>query len=411
VAAGEVIVNARRLTGIAWGVCAVSAVGTLVLLAVGLGKSTPGDTFVVGGWGGFSFAFASMAFATMGALIGARLPDNRVGWVFCMTGLALGLGTVTYHYADQVLYGSAKGLPGGTVAALLQNFGVPPTFGLLALALMLFPDGHLPSRRWWPAVVPSLAGAAFVVIGYGLRPGPYDVPFETEVNPLGVGGAFVFMDSLTNFGWPLMGFGLLLAAAAMRARLKRAQGLERQQLRWVTLAAAVAGVMILADIASFFLDIGESNQLRIAALGIGFSVVPIAAGVAILRYRLYDIDVVINRALVYGALTAMLAGTYLGSVLLLQLALRTFTEGSGLAVAASTLATAALFRPLRARTQAVVDRRFFRRKYNSTQTIEEFGARLRDEVNLESLTTDLRNVVTETMQPAHITLWVKGPKP
>ena len=157
---------------------------------------------------------------------------------------------------------------------------------------------------------------------------------------------------------------------AMTLRLRRSRGALRQQLKWIALAA----------------------------------------GIGILRHRLYDIDVVINRALVYGALTAMLAGTYLGSVLLLQLALRTFTEGSGLAVAASTLATAALFRPLRARTQAVVDRRFFRRKYNATRTLRAFGARLRDEVDLDTLTGDLRNVVTATVQPEHVTLWLRTSK-
>ncbi|MEO7118018.1 MAG: hypothetical protein ABIZ34_03495, partial [Candidatus Limnocylindrales bacterium] len=201
--------NARRWAAITWGVCAVSAVGTLVLLAVGVGESTPGDTFVIGGWGGFAFVFASMTFATVGALVAARLPDNRVGWVFCITGLALAIGNVTYNYADLVLYGSAKGLPGGTVAALLQNFGVPPAFGLLAVAVVLFPDGRLPSRRWWPALVPPVAGSIFVVIGYGLRPGPYDAPFETVVNPLGVPGRFVLMNGLSAFGWPLMGLGLL----------------------------------------------------------------------------------------------------------------------------------------------------------------------------------------------------------
>jgi hypothetical protein len=206
-----------------------------------------------------------------------------------------------------------------------------------------------------------------------------------------------------------MGLGLVLAAAAMRSRSRRATGLERQQLKWVTFAAAIAGVMIVADVLSFFLadDTSDYNTFRIVTLGIGFAVLPIAAGVAILRYRLYDIDVVINRALVYGSLTASLAGVYVGSVLLLQLALSDLTQGSGLAVAASTLAVAALFRPVRGRIQELVDRRFFRSRYDATRTVEAFGARLRDEVDLGALSLELQAVVAETMRPTHVSLWLR----
>jgi hypothetical protein len=200
-----------------------------------------------------------------------------------------------------------------------------------------------------------------------------------------------------------------IAAAALVVRLRRSTGSERQQLKWIALAAAVTGIAVAADVVSFFasLDGDSVKQLRIVLLGVGFSAFPVAAGMAILRYRLYDIDVVINRALVYGALSAILAGAYLGGVLLLQLVLSGVTQGSGLAVAASTLAVAALFRPARSRVQGGVDRRFYRRKYDAAQTLERFGAHLRDEVDLDALRAEFRSVVAETMQPAHVSVWLR----
>lgn len=399
--------TARRVTFVSWVACVVATLASLVFLAMGMGQTTPGDSFVLGGWGGLAFAFAALAFGTVGTLVSTRLPDNRVGWIFCVIGVAIAVGNLAYQYADQVLYGSAKGLPGGELAAWSQNLTVPPCFGLIGVALMYFPNGRLPTPRWWPAVGVALTGSAFVVFEFAMRPGPLDDPFASVTNPVDIDGAFRYFDPLSGLGWPLMGLGCILAAAAMRARHVRSHGLERQQLKWVAFAGAVAGVMIVIDIVSFFwFAESDLNALRIVALGIAFSVIPVAAGLAILRYRLYDIDLVINRALVYGALTATLGGTYLGSILLLQAALETFTAGSGLAVAASTLAAAAIVRPARTRIQAIVDRRFYRRKYDARQTLEAFGARLRDEIDIETVHHDLRSVVAETMQPEHVTLWL-----
>jgi hypothetical protein len=230
-------------------------------------------------------------------------------------------------------------------------------------------------------------------------------------NPVGIAGSFDLMDAASGLGWMFMGLSVALAAAALVVRLRRSTGFERQQLKWIAFAAAITGVAVVADVLSFFasLEGDRISQLRVVLLGIGFSAFPVAAGTAILRYRLYDIDVVINRTLVYGALTATLAATYLGSVLLLQLLLNGVTGDSGLAVAGSTLAVAGLFRPARGRIQAAVDRRFFRRRYDAQRTLEAFSSRLRDEVDLRALSSELNAVVHETLQPAHLSLWLRSP--
>ena len=386
-----------------WGSSAAIILAALVLLAFGVGHETPADDFGLSGPGGVVFAVAALSFSTVGALIVARVHGNRIGWIFWLTGLVLAVGDLAFQWADRGLYIADERLPGATFAAWLP-IGVPPAFGLLALALLLFPDGRLPSRRWRPALWMALAGIGLVVIGYGLRPGPLDAPFEVVDNPFGIPGAADPLDALSGLGWLLMGLSVGLAAVAMSRRLRRARGVERQQLKWLAFAAAVTGTAVVADVISYFIQDTGFESVRNAVLALAFAVFPVAAGAAILRYRLFDIDVVINRTLVYGTLTATLGATYLALVLLIGLTVGT----SNLAIAVSTLAVAALFRPARSRIQEAVDRRFYRRRYDAAVTLEAFGGRLRDELDLETLGADLRGVVRETVQPAHVSLWLRS---
>ena len=399
-------IRSRHLAWGAWALCVTIAFLTLVLLALGLGHSTPGDEFGLTGAGGLAFLVAALAFATTGALVASRVPSNPSGWIFCLIGVVMAAGNLPYQYADYALYVAPGSLPGGVTAAVLQNLGLPSAFGLLGLSLLLFPDGRLLSRRWLPAAAAALIGSAALAVGYALRPGRLDPPFERITNPFGV-GSFELMDGLSGLGWMLSAVSVALAAVAIIVRLRRSRDQERQQLKWIGLAAAVAGVVMVINLISFLLEVQGIDQVRLVVVGLAFVGLPVAAGIAILRHRLYDIDLVINRTLVYGALTATLAAAYVGSVLLLQLALSPLTSDSGLAIAGSTLAVAALFGPARRRIQRAVDRRFYRRRYDGARTLEGFNASLRDELDLDALGTELRGVVTETMQPSHVSLWLR----
>jgi hypothetical protein len=384
-----------------WVATAAVALVTSVLLVIAALHTTPADDFVLSGLGGASFVVASLAFATIGTLVSGRAPGNRIGRIFCLMGAILGVGNLLFQYADLALF-IAPELPAGEATAWLQNFGLPSCFGLLAVAVLLFPHGELPSRRWRGVLVLAYTGIAITAIGYAFRPGLLDEPFQHVVNPLGIAGTFGLMDALSVLGWMAMGASVALAGIATGVRLRRARGVERAQLKWLALAAAVTGVAIVLDVLSYFVPVGGANGPRDVLLGLGFTVFPLTAGAAILRYRIYDIDVVINRALVYGALTATLGGAYLALVLLIGL-----TAGrSNVAIAISTLAVAALFRPARASIQAAVDRRFYRRRYDAGRTLEAFGIRLRDEVDLDALQSELVGVVGQTVQPAHVSLWL-----
>jgi hypothetical protein len=403
VSARRILATASLLTA------ALSAVVAVVFVVLASGHARPVGAGMTGGVSAVMLTVAGLAFALVGRLVVERVPGNRLGPIMCAAGLALSVSIAAGVYANYAVFVADPRLPGAAPAVLVYDVPGPASFGLVGVALMLFPDGRLPSRRWRPALAVVLTGVAAVMAGYLLRPGGGDEPFQSVENPLGIPGAFDATDGLAGLGWSLMGLGVAVAAVAMVVRLRRSAGVERQQLKWMGLAASIIGVIFVSVELTYFGELeGGVATLRDTALAVGITAFPVAAGIAILRHRLYDVDVVINRTLVYGALTATLAVAYLAIVLLLQLALDPVTSGSSLAVAVSTLAVAALFRPARSRIQEAVDRRFYRRRYDAARTLEAFSVRLREQVDLEALGAELGFVVRETMEPAHVSLWLRG---
>ena len=350
-----------------------------------------------------TFAITIIAFAVVGGLISARHPGNAIGWLLSTIGLMFALVVASSTGARWGLRGDH--LPRGLWewAAIASN-GWVVALGLIGTQLALrLPDGRLPSARWrWFSRL-TLVCIAVAVVGMATTQERVEGVRGTA-NPIGS----ATLEQLSPvFLLVILSFPVSITALVLRYR--RSGGRDRAQLRWVAFSGAlfVAVYVVVVTALSFIDDTSTLATVLESVTQVAFAAFPIGIGLAVLRHDLYDIDVVINRALVYGALTATLAATYLGSVLLLQLLLDRFTQGSGLAVAASTLATAALVRPARARIQDSVDHRFFRRKYDATRTLEQFGSRLRDEVDLDTLTDDLRNVVADTMQPAHVRVWVR----
>jgi hypothetical protein len=386
---------------LAWALCGSATVASLLvgglrILIAGAGHDVPAD--LEPGAGDIVWPMVVLAFAFVGALVASRRPDNPIGWIFCGGAVAFSLSGLGEAYAVYTLFAEPGALLGGgrTTAWFSVWVWVLGGVPLLILFPLLFPNGELLSRRWRIVAVAAFAAIAFLAVGTMFAPGPMEDLPEVE-NPYGIGGvAGDIFDAFGAVGWLLIILSLIASAASLVLRFRRSRGVERQQLKWV----AAASVVLVVSFLSW--EVWEG----MAPLGI-FTMV-VAAGIAILRYRLYDIDVVINRTLVYGALTAILAGVYIGSVLLLQLLLRPLTADSNLAIAGSTLAVAALFRPARSRIQGAVDRRFFRRKYDAARTLERFGAHLRDEVDLDALGSALQGVVTDTMQPASVSLWLRG---
>jgi hypothetical protein len=298
-----------------------------------------------------------------------------------------------------------------------------PTVGLLGIFLiLLFPDGKLPSKRWRPLAF--FSGVVIVVLSIteGLAPGPLENQGGVR-NPFGV-EALPWLVEVSYIILPLLPLCILASAVSIVLRYRRSRGEVRQQIKWLTFVASFAGFLyFIAMISQVVVVLGSDASLPATPLwfelifslaGLGFAGVPVAIGFAVLKYRLYDIDVVINLTLVYGSLTAMLVAVYFGGVATTQTILRALTgqtEQPQLAVVISTLVIAALFNPLRRRVQSFIDRRFYRKKYDARKTLEAFSARLRDETDLETLNNDLAGVIRETMQPAHVSLWLRPDKP
>ena len=341
--------------------------------------------------------------AVLGALVAGRHPGNAIGWLFLAAGLMIAATIATGGYAVLALSGG-RSLAGGVAAAWLGSWlALPALFGIPPLVFLLFPDGRPLTRRW--AVVLWLIGASAVMVPVvgAMQPGDLtDIPVSGVPNPVGSTGWFVTL--LGNVGFSWTAGGLVLAIVSLVLRYRRSAGQERLQMRWLVSAASLFLFTFAVTVGVY----GTPYEWLGDLVVVGLAAIPLATGLAILRYRLYDIDLVVNRTLVYGSLTVTLAVVYLTSVLLLRLAVEPLTGRSDLAVAASTLAVAALFRPLRSRIQTVVDRRFYRRRYDAARTLESFSGRLRQQVDLDTLTTDLRSVVRDTVQPAHVSLWLRG---
>jgi hypothetical protein len=394
----------RAATWVAWSMCALSlALTASSLMLLVLNMSHP-DVPIHPYW--TVDTLLAIGFAPVGAVIVPRISSkNPIGWLFCVIGLLWAVMHFSAQYAIYTLLAVPSSLPASQAAAWMMCWVWVPACGLIVLLLLLFPDGRLPNRRWrwfaWFSLLLTVVG----VISQALAPG--SVYYLRAINnPLGVKGLPNVGEQVQTVMFTL----IFVSAGSLFVRWLRASGVERQQLKWFTYSStlAISGVILTFTISD---AIGALwlEWVGYVVLVVGFIGIPISMGIAILRYRLYNIDFLINRTIVYGLLTAILVALYFCGIVVLQRFFVLLTgQQSTLAVVASTLLIAALFNPLRRRIQAFIDRRFYRRKYDATKTLEAFSAKLRDETDLDALSDDLVSVVRETMQPDHVSLWL-GP--
>ena len=342
--------------------------------------------------------------ATVGAVLASRRPRHPVGWLL----LALALSLIATAAAAQYLTWGLLVRPGALPAARSVALYYPATgftaLALIGFILLLTPTGSLPSPRWrWWARGMVAAPVVLLLVGT-LAGGPLDPRYQALGGPFdlrGLGGLLLVANQLALAVTTL---AVVVAAGSLVGRFRRARGTERLQLRWVALAAvlvALAGVVVLAALA---IGVPGATTLLSGAAGFCIAVLPVATGAAILRYRLYDLDRIISRTLAYGLLTVLLGSAYAGVVLGLG---RLLPQSSNLVVAGATLAVAGVFQPARRRLQQAMDRRFNRRGYDAANTIAAFSARLRQQVDLDTLTAELLAVVEQTMQPTRASLWLR----
>jgi hypothetical protein len=347
---------------------------------------------------------AAVSAATVGAVLACRRPAHPVGWLLVGLGLSLTVWGLAFGYTRYGLVARPGALPAAGYLAGFHNGVVTIWLSCAGFVLLLTPTGSLPSPRWrWWARV-AAAAAVVWLLGSVVHPAPLYPEYPSIGNPLAVP---VLPGPLLDAAIPIAGAvvlaALVVGAASLVGRFRRARAAERQQLRWLALAAGLAAVALLVAIAALMMDDSGSNLLD-AALGVCVALLPLATGAAILRYRLYDLDRIVSRTVAYGLLTVLLGLGYAGVVLGLG---RLLPQGSSLVVAAATLAVAGVFQPARRRVQRVVDRRFNRRRYDAAQTIAAFSDRLRQQVDLDALAAELLAVVDQTMQPTSVSLWLR----
>jgi hypothetical protein len=388
---------------------AAFAIAGLVLGGGTLGGTYGADRSI---WPGDLFQLMSLlATAVVGLTIALRRPGNPIGWIFSAYGLTTAIYLAAGGYAIHVAIAPGS-LPAGEWAAWIRNWVDRSASAFVLLAFLLFPTGRLASPRWRLALaVPPLTALGFAARAF--TPGPMD--FLGVPNPAGL----EWVPQSVAVGWTggiPASVGTFVALAELRIRFRAAVGTEREQIKWLTIpvvalvVAIAATVAAIAGLAMGVLtdDASVTGGAAISAFySLAFFLLPICMGIAVMRYRLYDIDVLINRALVYGATTAGIAVAFFVGIILLQALLRPITGGSEIAVALSTLASVALFQPLRRRLQDAVDRRFYRSRYDSARTLDAFSVRLRDQVALDAVRADLIDAAGATVQPAHASLWLR----
>jgi hypothetical protein len=337
---------------------------------------------------------------TLGLAIALRQPRNAVGWIFLVSAACAGVYELAQSYAAYAIL-VHPGVPGAKWAAWVGSWLWLPATGLIPTFLLLvFPDGRLPSPRWRPVAWYAAFALAIFTGTIALLPGP--LPGLPSVrNPVSPFPGEVALGDVLLPIFALFLVAVILSIAALVRRYRRSRGVERLQLKWIAYASCVYTAAVTLDSNVAYKPFEVIDVLLINAI-------PLAAGVAIFRYRLYDIDLLINRTLVYGFTTAAIGAAFFGGIVMLQSLLRPMTGGSEIAVAVSTLVSFALFQPLRVRMQRVVDRRFYRSRYDAALTLDEFSERLRDEVDLDAVRAELVAAVRDTVQPAHAGVWLRG---
>jgi hypothetical protein len=395
--------STRTAAWLAWSLWALSvALTALSLLLLALIRSHPG-THIFDFWLGNSLIVIDV---TVGAIVASRRPENPVGWLLCLSGVATSISTSASQYAIYALLVRPDSLPAGEAMAWIAAWMLPIMNGVQVFYLLLFPTGRLPSRRWrwlaWLTVAYILVGVTTAAFSPGATLGALG-PIR---NPLGIEGLTPIYKAVLYTMSPAL---FAAAVFSLFVRLRRAVGVERQQLKWLAYAAGGLAIVSILLIISIAIDTPRWYEWVTNAIVVVVPPgVPVAIGIAILRHRLYDIDLLINRTLVYGSLTVTLIALYFGGIVVLQRLFVVLTgQQSTLAVVASTLLIAALFNPLRRRIQFFIDRRFYRRKYDAIKTLEAFSINLREETDLEALNDELVGVVRETMQPAHVSVWLR----
>ena len=377
--------TARRIAWLVWSL-------TALLLAIGvpLGELASIDSRGL---------VESAVYATAGAIVASRRPENRIGWLFCALGIVVAFEFFGTEYVNHAYFVAPGSLPKSDWVAWSTQASTVLSIPLAVFVFLLFPYGHLLSARWrvaaWLTAAAGGVAVAAAILSAAAPSGrlPFD---ETALRSENLLLAEVLVAAET-----LLGALVVVSAFSVILRQRRSEGDERQQLKWFAYAV---GIVVAAGVASFGATGGDASL----ALWVT-PAVPMAAALAIMKYRLYDIDVLINRTLVYGALTAVLGLTYALCVFALQQLLNPLAEHSELAVAGSTLAVAALFRPARVRIQGLINRRFYRTRYDTQGTLEDFSTRVREKVDLDDLTGELLSVIHKTMQPSQASLWLRTP--